>query len=34
MERIHGFMQSQQMPQLGKCLHRIAPAAAMVVDFE
>ena len=34
MERIRGFMQSHQMPPMGKCLRRIAPAAAMVDDFE
>jgi hypothetical protein len=34
MEHIRGFMQSHQMPPSGKCLHRIAPAAAMVDDFE
>jgi hypothetical protein len=33
MERISGFMQSHYMPPLGKCPHRIAPAAAMVHDF-
>jgi hypothetical protein len=34
MECIRGFMQSQLMPPLGKCPHHIAPAAAMVEDFE
>ncbi len=34
MERINGFMQSHWMPPLGKCLHCIAPAAAMFDDFE
>jgi hypothetical protein len=34
MERICGFMQSHYMPPLGKCPRRIAPATAMVDDFE
>jgi len=34
MEHIQGFTQSQWMPPSGECLRRIAPAAAMVDDFE
>jgi len=34
MEHIHGFTRSHWMPPSGKCLRRIAPAAAMVDDFE
>ncbi len=34
MEHICGFMQSHYMPSLGKCPRRIAPAAAMVKEFE
>jgi hypothetical protein len=34
MEHIQGFTRSHWMPPLGKCLRRIAPAAAMVDDFE
>jgi hypothetical protein len=34
MECIFGFMQSHQMPPSGDCTCRIAPAAAMVDDFE
>ncbi len=34
MERIRGFMQSHKMPPLGECPCRIAPAAAMVDNFE
>jgi hypothetical protein len=34
MERIRGFMRSHSMPSSGECLRRIAPAAAMVDDFE
>jgi hypothetical protein len=33
MERIPGFTRSHWMPPLGKCLHRIAPAAAMVNKY-
>jgi hypothetical protein len=33
MEHIPGFTRSHWMPLLGKCLHRIAPAAAKVIDF-
>jgi hypothetical protein len=33
MERIPGFTRSHWMPPLGECLHRIAPAAAEVIDF-
>jgi hypothetical protein len=31
MKRIPGFTQSHWVPSLGKCLRRIAPAAAMVI---
>jgi hypothetical protein len=34
IKRIFGFMQSHYMPPSGKCTRRIAPAAAMVDDFE
>jgi hypothetical protein len=34
MECIRGFMQSHLMIPSGKCLCRIAPAAAMVDNFE
>jgi hypothetical protein len=34
MEHIQGFTQSHWMPPSGECLRRIAPAAAMVDDFE
>ncbi len=34
MECIRGFMQSHYMPPSGKCSCLIAPAAAMVDDFE
>jgi hypothetical protein len=34
MEHIRGFMQSHLMQPSGKCLHRIAMAAAMVNNFE
>ena len=34
MEHIRGFMWSHYMPPSGECLCRIAPAAAMVDDFE
>ncbi len=30
---IQGFTWSHWMPLLGKCLHGIAPAAAMVINF-
>jgi hypothetical protein len=33
MEHIPGFTRGHWMPPLGKCLHRIAPAAAKVIDF-
>ena len=33
MEHIPGFTTSQWMLPLGECLHRIAPAAAMVDEF-
>jgi hypothetical protein len=33
MEHVQGFTQSHWMPPLGKCLHHIAPAAAMVDEF-
>jgi hypothetical protein len=33
MEHIPGFTRSHWMPPLGECLHRIAPAAAKVIDF-
>jgi hypothetical protein len=33
MKHIQGFIQSRWMPSLGKCLHCIAPAAAMVNEF-
>jgi hypothetical protein len=33
MEHVQGFTGSQWMPPSGKCLHRIAPAAAMVNEF-
>jgi hypothetical protein len=33
MKHIQGFTQSQWMPPLGKCSHRIAAAAAMVANF-
>jgi hypothetical protein len=33
MEHIPGFTRSHWMLQLSKCLHRIAPAAAKVIDF-
>jgi hypothetical protein len=34
MEHIQGFTRSHWMPPSGECLRRIAPAAAMVDDFE
>jgi len=34
MEHIQGFTRSHWMTPSGECLHRIAPAAAMVDDFE
>jgi hypothetical protein len=34
MEHIQGFTRSHWMPPSGKCLRRIAPAAAMVKEFE
>jgi hypothetical protein len=33
MEHIQGFTGSPWMPLLGKCLRRIAPAAAMINKF-
>jgi hypothetical protein len=33
MEHIPGFTRSHWMPPSGKCLHRIAPAAAKVIDL-
>jgi hypothetical protein len=33
MKHIQGFTRSHWMPPLGKCLRRIAPAAAMVNEF-
>jgi hypothetical protein len=33
MEHVQGFTGSHWMPPLGKCLRRIAPAAAMVNKF-
>jgi hypothetical protein len=33
MEHISGFTRSHWMLPLGKCLPRIAPAAAKVIDF-
>jgi hypothetical protein len=34
MEQVEGFTGSHWMPPLGKHLHPIAPAAAMVIDFD
>ena len=34
IEHIQGFIQSHWMPLLGECLRLIAPAAAMVKEFE
>ena len=34
MEHIQGFTRSHWMPPSGECLRRIAPAAAMVNEFE
>ena len=34
MEHIQGFTQNHWMPPLVKCLRRIAPAVAMVNEFE
>jgi hypothetical protein len=34
MKHIQGFTQSHWMLPSGKCLHRIAPTAAMVNEFE
>jgi hypothetical protein len=34
MKHIRGFTQSHWMLPLVECLHRIAPSAAMVIDFE
>jgi len=31
---LNSFTQSHLMPPLGECLRRIAPAAAMVNEFE
>jgi hypothetical protein len=33
MEHIQGFTRSHWMPSSGKCLRRIAPAAAMFEEF-
>jgi hypothetical protein len=33
MKHIRGFTRSHWMPPSGECLHRIAPAAAMVNKF-
>jgi hypothetical protein len=33
MKHIWGFTRSHWMPPSGECLHRIAPAAAMVNEF-
>ena len=33
IEHVHGFTRSHWMPPLGKCLHRITPAAVMVDKF-
>jgi hypothetical protein len=33
MEHIPDFTRSHWMPPSGKCLHRIAPAAAKVINF-
>jgi hypothetical protein len=33
MKHIKGFTRSYWIPSLGKCLHRIAPAAAMVMTL-
>jgi hypothetical protein len=33
IEHVQGFTGSHWMPPLGKCLRRIAPAAAMVNEF-
>jgi hypothetical protein len=33
MEHIPGFTRSHWMLPSGKCLHRIAPAAAKIIDF-
>jgi hypothetical protein len=34
MEHIQGLTRSRWMPPSGECLRRIAPATAMVNDFE
>jgi len=34
MEHIQGFTRSHWMPPSDECLHRIAPTAAMVDEFE
>ncbi len=34
LEHIQGFTQSHWMPPLVKCLHCLAPAAAMVNEFQ
>jgi hypothetical protein len=34
MEHIQGFNRSHWMPPSAECLHHIAPAAAMVKEFE
>jgi hypothetical protein len=33
MDYIPGFARSHWMPPTGECLHRIAPAAAKVINF-
>ena len=33
LEHVRGFTRSHWMPPSGECLHRIAPAAAMVNEF-
>jgi hypothetical protein len=34
MDHIQCFTRSHWMPSSGKCLRRIAPAAAMVINFK
>ena len=34
IENVQGFTQSHWMPPSGECLRHIAPAAAMVKEFE
>jgi len=33
MEEVYGYTESQWTPPSGNCLHRIAPEAAMVINF-